>query len=183
MPTHCQRHAPHGLLQLTLRGGSVLCTTTRSGGTQQQQLPVLTGVPGACSSVCAVDSAAAPDGERPAWLRHTLERGLVLSVEGPGSTTGSSSSSSSSGGGGGSCEAVLQLGEVCGSAFLACARIKLCWVAPSHAASVAGLPRHMQQLLVALQRGCDDGAGAPPCYAMILPLLQPDCKATLQPAQ
>lgn len=67
----------------------------------------------------------------------------------------------------------VALGEVHGNAFLACARIKLCWQAPHHSKTVAGLPRHIQFLLVQL------AAGGP--YAIILPLLPQNWKATLQP--
>lgn len=65
--------------------------------------------------------------------------------------------------------------QVCGTAFLASARIKLCWVAPTHSRSIAAMPRHTQFLLVELGQG-----GA---YAVILPLLPNNCKATLQPAR
>uniref|UniRef100_A0A383WKZ7 Uncharacterized protein n=1 Tax=Tetradesmus obliquus TaxID=3088 RepID=A0A383WKZ7_TETOB len=47
-------------------------------------------------------------------------------------------------------EASVLLGEVCGSAFLACARIKLCWMSPYHSSSIAGLPGHIQFMLVQL---------------------------------
>lgn len=65
--------------------------------------------------------------------------------------------------------------QVCGTAFLAAARIKLCWMAPTHSSSIVGLPRHIQFLLVEL-------APKGP-YAIILPLLPNNCKATLQPAR
>lgn len=72
-----------------------------------------------------------------------------------------------------SAEAVVRLGEVCGKAFMACARIKLCWMSSYHASSIAGLPGHIQFLLVELSEGGP--------YATILPLLPDGCKATLQP--
>lgn len=65
--------------------------------------------------------------------------------------------------------------QVCGTAFLAAARIKLCWMAPTHSSSIADMPRHTQFLLVQL----GEGGG----YAIILPLLPNNCKATLQPAR
>jgi hypothetical protein len=104
------------------------------------------------------------------------------------------------------------LGEVCGSAFLACARIKLCWMSPYHSNSIAGLPGHIQFMLVQLhppsppaaaaaggaaaaagadRTGASSGSDASseagsrlaPLYATILPLLPDGCKATLQPAK
>lgn len=65
--------------------------------------------------------------------------------------------------------------QVCGSAFLAVARNKLCWVVPTHASSIAGIPRHTQWLLVEVKKGGP--------YAIILPLLPNNSKATLQPAK
>jgi hypothetical protein len=93
-------------------------------------------------------------------------------------------------------ESTVTLGEVCGCAFLVCARIKLCWMSPYHAASIAGLPGHMQFMLVQLDptaaaagaggvsagsAGSEAGHGL--LYATILPLLPDGCKATLQPAR
>jgi hypothetical protein len=74
--------------------------------------------------------------------------------------------------------------QACGSAFLASARIELCWVAPSRATSVSRLPRHMQTLLMRLQpqRGEGQQQQQPPTFAILLPLLPAGCKATLQPA-
>ncbi|KAF6256659.1 raffinose synthase or seed imbibition protein Sip1-domain-containing protein [Scenedesmus sp. NREL 46B-D3] len=98
-------------------------------------------------------------------------------------------------------ESAVPLGEVCGSAFLACARIKLCWMSPYHASSIAGLPGHIQFMLLQLDPAAaaaaaagggggegggnskDSKAGLAPMYATILPLLPDGCKATLQPAK
>jgi hypothetical protein len=108
-------------------------------------------------------------------------------------------------------ESAVTLGEVCGSAFLACARIKLCWMSPYHSNSIAGLPGHIQFMLVQLDppsapaaaaaagaaaAGADStvansgsgasseaGSGFAPLYATILPLLPDGCKATLQPSK
>jgi hypothetical protein len=147
---------------------------------------------------------------------NNLAPGVALSAhqQQPSSSSSSSSSSKlhspsvtapgllldiSSSGGAAAAEAAVDLGDVCGSAFLACARIKLCWMSPYHSSSIAGLPRHIQFMLVQLQDtaaadGGDavggDGDGGSrkeamqqPMYATILPLLPEGCKATLQPAK
>jgi hypothetical protein len=70
-------------------------------------------------------------------------------------------------------------------------------MSPYHSSSIAGLPGHIQFMLVQLDTaaaaGGDVGVGskgssssqekAQPLYATILPLLPDGCKATLQPAK
>jgi len=70
----------------------------------------------------------------------------------------------------------LVVGQLAPGRMLACARSKLWWMTPEWRTTTTGLPPETQFLLVELAPG---GQGA---YALLLPLIDGDFRATLRPA-